>query len=332
MTNDILIFLLRGSMSASILYLFYLLMLRRHSNRIFSRFYLVLSLFFAALVPLIDIEIFKNSILILESNEVDSQHLVTNAKKVTHISYLFIVAYFLGLVFFISRFFISLFSILRITGKAEKHFIEGHRILVTPSANPAFSFFNTIYVSPKIFTDKVNLPFILAHELAHKNHLHSIDMVLVNLYCAIFWFNPISYLIRREVVTAIEHQADQQVCQTFDKKNYIETLLKYQTITRLSIANQFGSHRLIDRIKQIGTTSGKKKKSSWLSFAYCIPVILIVTFFLGGHVQAAIAELETGKAEKCECEGIHLTPDNKVIVEKQGKYGLVQTLEERPSK
>jgi beta-lactamase regulating signal transducer with metallopeptidase domain len=62
---------------------------------------------------------------------------------------------------------------------------------------------------------------VIRHERAHIHLRHSVDMIFFDLFTCIFWFNPFSWLLRREIQSVHEYQADEKVLgQGIDSKQY----------------------------------------------------------------------------------------------------------------
>jgi hypothetical protein len=62
---------------------------------------------------------------------------------------------------------------------------------------------------------------IIAHEQAHVRHHHSFDLILAQLFCAVQWFNPAAWMLRRSLMEVHEYEADAQVLEDgFDGRRY----------------------------------------------------------------------------------------------------------------
>src|SRR5690625_2328003 len=62
-----------------------------------------------------------------------------------------------------------------------------------------FSFFQYIIFNPTMHADE-DLRNILQHEKVHASQGHSFDVLLINLTCAVLWFNPMSWWYRKSMV------------------------------------------------------------------------------------------------------------------------------------
>ncbi len=82
---------------------------------------------------------------------------------------------------------------------------------------------------PILLVDEKEMEFILRHEWKHYRHKDIWMKLLVNLVCAIFWWNPFVYILKRDLDLAMEIKAD--VCvmhglSRHDKMIYMGALLK----------------------------------------------------------------------------------------------------------
>lgn len=77
--------------------------------------------------------------------------------------------------------------------------------------------------------DSKDLFYILRHEYIHHKNQDLFVQLLVNILCVIYWWNPLVYLLRRDIEYSFEMRCDQMVVQGMDDEeiaDYLETLLK----------------------------------------------------------------------------------------------------------
>ena len=70
-----------------------------------------------------------------------------------------------------------------------------------------FSFFKMIFVNRKLEGEALEV--VLSHERSHIEHKHYVDMLVMELFCIVFWFNPFVWLVRRELRALHEFEVDQ---------------------------------------------------------------------------------------------------------------------------
>ena len=171
-----------------------------------------------------------------------------------------IVVFILGVVFMVVRLVVSIMSVWRIINSGEQRPLEGGAMLTLLDRPIApFSWFGHIVASKSDMGP--NSEMILAHELAHIRLGHSWDVLAVDLALCVWWFNPAMWLLRRELQSLHEYQADDEVIrQGIDAKTYQLLLIKRAVGSRLhSVANCLNHSNLNNRI----TMMCKKTSSRW---------------------------------------------------------------------
>lgn len=80
-----------------------------------------------------------------------------------------------------------------------------------------------------------NAKIIVSHEAAHIKVGHYVDLVAINIVLALQWFNPLMWLMRKELLLLHEYCADRAVLKSgIDAKQY-----QYLLISKVAAANGF---------------------------------------------------------------------------------------------
>lgn len=87
------------------------------------------------------------------------------------------------------------------------------------------SFMNMIFVNLDEYESGRIVPEILIHEQAHASQKHTIDLLMIEILKAIFWFNPLLYLYKRAIQLNHEYLADQAVINSGININEYQSLL-----------------------------------------------------------------------------------------------------------
>ena len=89
----------------------------------------------------------------------------------------------------------------------------------------------------------------MEHELAHVRQKHSFDVLLLEILCIAFWWNPVVWFYKKSLREVHEFLADEAVLKTNNRKQYGQLLIK-QSHFRMSIAlgNHFTQSQLKNRI------------------------------------------------------------------------------------
>ena len=188
----------------------------------------------------------------------------------------FFALFLLGAVVMIARLAISIMSVKRIISSGEQQYLEGGVTLtIVDKPISPFSWFGHIVVSRADIEQ--NRDIILTHEMAHIRLRHSWDVLAVDLALCFWWFNPAMWLLRRELQSLHEYQADEEVLNSgIDAQTYQLLLIKRAVGSRLhSVANCLNHSNLNKRI----TMMCKKTSSRW-SAAKALLVLPLVAVSL----------------------------------------------------
>lgn len=273
-------YLIKSSAVLAVLFLYYLLLLRRDTYYQANRFYLLLSMLSSFIIPLVSFPVpetftgYAVSSYIIEigarSGISQKSAAVTADFDLTSLIYTAVTILFAGV--FLFRLASILNLILR-SKKSDEHY-PGIRIMKGDAA--PFSFFNYIFIPENRLQDS-ELEKIIRHERAHAINLHSIDMILADLMRIILWFNPLVWLLRRELIAQHEFIADKSV---IDKgagtKEYGSLLLSYSLNSgNIPLTNNFSS--LIKR-RIIMLNRSKSGGTGIIKLAMTLPVFLLLTW------------------------------------------------------
>lgn len=135
------------------------------------------------------------------------------------------------------------------------------------------SFFNLLFLSESLdVAERRNL--VLYHEETHSKLLHSIDMVLAEVYCCFFWFNPVSWLIKKEINLVTEYEADEHTSMRFGRQEYstelVNLVARHQSSPLLHPFAQRSMHQRLSQLRK------GQIKNRW----YTLPTIGM-TFIVG---------------------------------------------------
>ena len=119
--------------------------------------------------------------------------------------------------FFFVRFVFDILSLRRLI-KGQEVVKDGRFLLVdSPKIKSPFSFFNYIVYNSAILRPE-ELDNILTHEKVHSGQKHSLDMILGQLYCIVFWFNPFAWMYKKSIAQNLEFIADAEATKQIDER------------------------------------------------------------------------------------------------------------------
>ena len=168
-----------------------------------------------------------------------------------------------------------------------------HLILIEGN-QPPFSWMHYIVLSEKDYRE--NPTEILTHEMAHIRHHHSWDLLLADIGILLQWFNPAAWLLKQEMQSVHEYEADDAVLAAgVNAKSYQLLLIKKAVGTsRYTMANSFNHSSLKKRI----TMMLKKKSNPWarLKYLYVLPLAAIaVAAFARPEISSELDEISAIK-------------------------------------
>ena len=306
-----LVYILKSAACLAVFYLFYKLLMSRDTFHRFNRFALLGLLVLSSVLPLVEVSVNRpapvhETMLTLEQllllADVQAEGEVVSQPTTALWVRVALMVYLVGIVFFAIRNLWSLgrLAVLLRHGRLERLVdwlpgrAENVRLVVHNHDIAPFSWMRYIVLSRKDLEE--NGREILIHELAHIRNRHSWDLLLADLCIFVQWFNPAAWLLKQELQTIHEYEADDTVLREgVDAKKYQMLLIKKAVGTRLySMANSFNHSSLKKRI----TMMLKEKSSPWarVKYLYVLPLAaLAVSAFARPEVSAVADELSSAK-------------------------------------
>lgn len=322
--------LFEASILLALLFLLYYIFLKSNTFHQLNRLYLLSSLLLCIIIPFIELpktviqQSFTYSLPVIEINESVNQGTATNNFGWLHFlqaAYLFITASFIiSLLFKYIKLFVETKNI---------HFkkYQDCKVHVGKPGSPAFSFFKYIFI-PSV-KDEQEREVLLQHEMAHAKALHSIDILLVELFKCLIWFHPVIYLLRNELTAQHEFAIDRHLTRTnFSVQQYGKFLINQTQIPPAfsSITNFFNKSLIKNRIKMMTTT--KSKKQILLNYVTTLTLAVVACIFLvaceqeDSKTKVAIAKAVEKEQKSLEQKNTNLSETEKIhaIVEEMPSF------------
>ena len=289
MIESIFLYSIRSAFVLTLLYVPYMLILRKESFFRLNRAVLLLILLFSVVLPMLDVHF-----LSLDSQPVvqdakgqmvqvgiplEGYHLLpelsVQARHVpTEVSWFHIVSVlfsFVAMAMLLWRIMQILRMNLVVTRGNLWHEVEGgvHIHCHAGEVSP-FSWMNHVVISDRDFCE--NGREILLHETGHIRALHSWDLLLLSAVQVLQWWNPLAYVFASSLRDVHEYEADDYVLQHgISARNYQLLLIKKAVgASSYTFANNFDHSLTLKRI----TMMQKSKSSVWMrsKVLYIIPM------------------------------------------------------------
>ena len=293
---DFITYLGQSALCLVALYIIYKAAMSHETLHRLNRVTLLMMVVLSAVLPMCRIEIVREVDAVL-TPIVDEESVVavaTNAAPET-VDYrpimedALVVIFLIGAAFMVVRLAMSWLSVWRVVRSGEHEELgEGVRLTVVEKLSSPFSWFRHVVVSRTDMGE--NRDLILEHELAHVRFGHSWDVLFVDLTLIVWWFNPAMWLLRRELQSLHEYQADDAVLNRgIDAKTYQLLLIKRAVGSRLhSVANCLNHSNLKNRI----TMMCRKQSSRWQS-AKLLLVLPMVAISLSAFATTVYVETKS---------------------------------------
>ncbi len=243
-----------------------------------------------------------------------------------------LVAYLAGVLFLLSRISLSIFrvrSIIKRCTRVSK--TPDLTVLVSDNNIRAFSWMSYVVLP----ASERNNNAILEHEKAHVKFHHSYELLLVDLLSLLQWFNPAVWMLRRDLCSLHEFEADADVlAYGFDADTYQNVLISFaSTSVFILYTNSFHSSSLRDRISMINRLSSKRVSLLKLAYMPLVIFVWIVSTAMTVYVEKPDTEkkntLSTETEIKPQSEDFFTKPDEPDTIDADITPSSVSTMVEQ---
>ena len=199
------------------------------------------------------------------------------------------ILYIIGLAIFLIQFLLHFGSLILLLLKNPKNKDGIYTYVIVDNTISPFSFFKWIVYNPESFNNE-ELKLMLTHEKVHANQLHSIDIILIQLACSFFWFNPLIWLYRKEVRQNLEYIADNKTQENSNSEiEYQRLLLKTSVANHnVSLSNNFYNSSIKERIVMLKKTRSKTKNQ----LRYLLILPLLAGLLMSMNMETVYVETE----------------------------------------
>lgn len=297
---------LKTAFSVAVLYGFYRVALRKELHFAVNRTYLLLAMLVSVAIPFVSVTIFHNvvvdqvapSLTVLGSSQTMGAAPVVLDQPLSLVE-MAGVAYAAVTGFMLLRLlFILLKVILSVSRNSRRETVLGKTVLISNVWSQTFSFFGIIIMSENDF-QRSDCHLLVAHEQVHSRQLHTVDLLLAELFIAIQWYNPISYLLRNSLYEVHEYLADRCVIRGgADQISYKRLLLDCITTANMpTLSNSFSAKLSKRRFAMISKTynTGNRRYKFLLSLP--VAVALFAMFSLKVEAKYTYAKQPTVKVK-----------------------------------
>ena len=298
--NTFLIFLIKSTLSISLLYLAFQVLMRKEAAFKLNRMILIFTVVISVIIPFLYLPqpiqpvgqlklepIFQSIAFSEEPIQANiTPELIqpsasipkTNQPITVSFKSVLLYIYLSGILISILMLIYSIGSVFMLFRKARKIKMEGIRLMIIADDIPAFSFGRSILISQHDFD--TNSEAIIIHEQSHIRLGHFYDLMLMELVKIIFWFNPLLYRIARDLREIHEFQADNYTLNKGIDATQYQLLIIQKGVgsKRFALANSFNHCQIKKRI--IMMNKSKTSKAKYWKVATFLSIFIILSLSL----------------------------------------------------
>lgn len=295
----ILFYLGKMILTSGLMFLYYQLFLKDKTFHHYNRFYLLGTLLVSLFLPLLKVSYFTievNNDVYLLINKLKPANAALSNKSTTFYPFMVTIALALVSVFLISRFAYGIFKIVKLKKRFPKEAFEGLNFYRTDLEHAPFSYFRNLFWRNNIPVHSDLGRQIMKHEMAHIEQKHTYDKILVETIRAVFWFNPIFHLIKKEIHLIHEYLADHKAIKKSDTKAFAQMLLaSHFSGNTLAAASPLLNAHLKKRLQMIQTS---KTKFSYARKMLALPLLFTIAFACVVHAQNSEIKAANNEIER----------------------------------
>ena len=277
---DFLIYDAKVAVLIAVFYMFYRLMLARETFHRVNRLVLLLTAVASFVLPLCVITMHETVTMeampVMAVDNLTVDDVAPMPEPVVETPWwqiLLPVLFMIGMVVTIGHTLMSMFRILMLIKRSEKHpQSDGTTICVSGNADvPPFSWMHYIVMNQSDYAERNAA--ILAHERGHIRLRHSWDLLLVDTLTSLQWFNPAMWMLRSDLRAIHEYEADGEVLSLGINARQYQYLLitKAASIGGYSLANGISHSTLKNRINMM--LHKKSSQTSLLKLLALVPIV-----------------------------------------------------------
>ncbi|MEI7661763.1 MAG: M56 family metallopeptidase [Bacteroidota bacterium] len=262
-----ILFTFKSSVCLSAGYLLYFLLFRNETLFRVRRFILLAVVFLSLVIPLVKLQVDPAGVSLpvqrLEAAFETPAPVIASATRpfptagiqpMSNRPGIITILYLAGAVLQLLLISFSLLRVILLLWNSKRLSYRGYRLVLVSSDLVPFCFGRRIFLSENDFRDHSRE--VILHEQAHLDQMHSLDLFIAGLYVVMTWYNPISWLMRRELKQNHEFEADRKVLSKGVDESDYQLLLVRRVAgeTRFQLASQFNYSNIKTRIAMMNKT------------------------------------------------------------------------------
>ena len=329
---SVTLYILEFILCSAIFVALYKLFIEARVSHRYSRIYLVWSMIFSAVVPLLELPLYPAQTVYYELPIItyEQPEIVPVAEPMPTVDMpatpqpepvdwalvaAIVAASIYGLIVLLNlaRFAWRLWIIRKLRNRCELTIYEAYTLAMSDQISEPFSFWRTIYMNRR-FQGREQKQ-IITHELSHVRHHHTAERLMLEFMRCIFWFNPFVWISGTLLVQVQEWQADRDVIDAgYDVYEYRQSIFRqlYGLGPDVDLVN--GLYRNLTKKRFIMMTNINKGRFSLVRMCAVVPVMAAMIFAFGA-VRAEDMIIYSNPSQSVESELATDQMENDVVAQ-----------------
>ncbi|TPN87366.1 M56 family metallopeptidase [Aquimarina algicola] len=293
-----ILYVIKSTLCMLLLWGFYVLLLEKENMHYTKRFYLLFSIAFSLIIPLITFTYTTAEIQELPEALPETVAPVTSSyiAPVPEVNEPFLTQeyitaflwsiYGIGVLIFGCRFVLNLKRIVIKIRNNERLKKPSHTNVLLGESIVPHTFLHYIFLSKNEYQKNTIPKEVLLHEKTHAIQKHTLDILFIEILHVIFWFNPLFLLFKKSIKLNHEFLADQTIIKReFSLQTYMQLLVDYannpnQVELSSPINYSLTKKRIVMMSKQF---SKKRAVARWLLL---LPMLLSCMLVFNNEIVA----------------------------------------------
>ncbi len=285
-------YLIKSTICLLLFIAFYKLFLERENMHKIKRVYLIGSLIFSGIIPIITFTYTKTIIAdsieqerVITPTVIAAEKAIENVPQFNYWELILWSIYAIGVVLFLFRFIRNLKGIRTKIKIHEKEKTPSYTNVLLDKKTVPHTFLDYIFVTKKEYKEQHIPSEVLLHEQAHVAQKHTFDILFIEVLQIIFWFNPLWIVVKRAVKLNHEFLADQQVIQQQNSVvSYQKLLIEYPQHFNQNALSSAVNYSLTKKRLQMMTTRFSKKRTA-VKLLMLLPILGFSAFAFNHKIE-----------------------------------------------
>jgi hypothetical protein len=283
--NEFILYLIESGICLLVFFTIYQVFMKQETYYQLNRVYLLASLVFSLVVPLLNVTLRTGSPgqtgnFQMEPLLVSATSGAIAATRQIGVFEILTVIYFLVALVLVTRLLFGFSRMKKLYKLGRIETLGDLTLVIHPGNYPPFSFFNRIFISKQQFSDET-MDEIIEHEKAHVKQWHSMDLVIAEILKILQWFNPMAWYFKDMVTENHEFLADEAVLNRgFSPESYqLRILTQLFGIRSIPAVHNFNQSVTQKRLKMM--EKSKSTAASRLKMLAALPAAILLFYMFG---------------------------------------------------